>query len=136
MDLAAVRDQLVKIIAADLPESISVHRSAFDGIPALPTVIIGMPSWEDDTTANYCAPHTMWPIAVVVARPGSDDAGTVEQLDTLWPVVFEAIRDASRADPTLAGVCRQSVTNRAQFGQFAIQGQTYPAQLITVDLYG
>jgi hypothetical protein len=135
-DIGAARDQLVKIIEVAVPATVTVHRSAFDGTTGMPMVIVGMPSWVDDTTVNYCAPHTEWPIAVCVARPGNNDAGTADQLDTLWPQVFTALRDASRADPTLAGICRQSVINRAQFGQFMIQGQPYPAQMITIDLYG
>lgn len=135
VELAAVRDQLVKIIETVVP-TVTVYRSAFDGAAVFPSVIVGMPSWEDDTTANYCAPHTLWPVAVVVARPGTNDQGTVDQLDALWPAVFHGLRDASHTDSTLSGICLQSVVNRAQFGQFAIQGQTYPAQLITVDLYG
>lgn len=136
MDIANVRDALVAIITDAVPATVAVHRSAFDGAATFPTVVIGMPSWEDDTTVNYCAPHSMWPVAVVVNRPGMADAETVSQLDDLWPVVFTALRDTSRADPTLSGVCKQSVITRAQFGQFSIQGQLYPAQLITIDLYG
>lgn len=136
INITAQRDQLAKIITAGVPDTITVHRSAFDGTATFPLVVVGMPSWEDDTAANYCHPHIMWPVAVAVSRPGSEDAKTVDQLDQLWPAVHDVLREASATDPTLAGICRQSVIGRAQFGQFAVQGQSYPAQLITVDLYG
>jgi hypothetical protein len=136
ISIGAVRDQLVKVIETGVPDTITVHRSAFDGTTGFPMIVIGMPSWQDDTTANYCAPHVEWPIAVVVSRPGGQDAETADTLDALWPVVFYTLREASQADPTLAGICVASVISRAQFGQFSVQGQTYPAQLITVDLYG
>lgn len=136
IDIPTVRNGLQAIITAVVPADVIVYRSAFDGSPTFPSVVVGMPSWEDDTTANYCHPHMLWPIAVVVNRPGSNDAGTVDQLDRLWPVVFNQLRDLSAQDPSLQGICRQSVIGRAQFGQFAVQGQSYPAQLLTADLYG
>lgn len=134
--IGPIRDQLAKIIIDGVPDTVSVYRSAFDGTPALPAVIVGMPSWEDDISANYCAPHRQFPIACVVARPGTADEHTADQLDSLWPAVFDQLRDTSRSDPGLGGICRQSVIGRALFGQFNIQGQLYPAQLITIDLYG
>lgn len=137
MDIAKTRDRLVDIIRPAVPDSVQVHRSAFDGVAVFPAVVIGMPGWEDDTSANYCFPKWSWPVAVCVARPGTSDEVTVSELDDLWPAVFGALRDAARNDQTLGGVCSQAVAERAMFGQFAIQSQgTYPAQMITLELYG
>lgn len=130
------RTGLAKLIATLVPDTISVYRSAFDGVPGFPCVVIGMPTWEPDARTNYCATRSTWPVAIVVGRPGTDDAGTVTDLDQLWQLVADGLLDASARDPELGGIGVQSVITRAAFGLFNIRGVDYPAQTIFVDIYG
>lgn len=129
------RGRLAELIKADAPPEVAVQAAGFDAVASFPSVVIGMPNWQPDDNLPYGIQRQTWPVAVVVSR-GSQDSATIGQLDELWPAVLELLRTASEADGTLGGICAQSIVTRADFGQFAIQGTSYPAQLIQIDLYG
>ena len=131
----AARDRLAEIIRTNVPDTVSVQRPGFDAVATFPAVIIGMPTWEPDDRLPYGMERHRWPVAVVVARDGQDST-TIDQLEELWPAVVDLLRTAAHTDQTLGGVCAEAVVIRADFGQFAVQGSSYPAQLISIDLYG
>lgn len=130
------RDGLAKIIDSIVDDSVTVHRSAWNGITAFPCVVIGMPQWQPEQRTNWCNMRTTWPIGVVVNRPGTDDAGTVDTLDKTWQQLLSGLLDVSAADPGLGGICAQNVITRSTFGLFRIADVDYPAQTIFIDLYG
>ena len=134
IDIKAARAGLADIVQTALPD-LSVQRAGFDAVASFPTIVVGMPTWAPDDKLPYQFQRHTWPIAVVVGR-GSQDSATIDQLDSLWPDVLGVLRTASEQDGTLGGICAESLVLRADFGQFAIQGTSYPAQLVQIDLYG
>lgn len=130
---SAARTRLGTLVKeADL--SATVYPTALQGLAAFPAIVLGQPSWEPD--AGGCMDTTRFPVAVVVARPGSNDAHVQAQLEELWPALIRVLADAIDTDQTLGGICRASHIEQAEFGLFSIQGQEYPAQTIQLTLYG
>lgn len=125
IDVGATRELLAST-AADADPALAGVPRAFGGLAALPAVVVGQPSWEPGPT--FCLDRVHFPVAVIVARPGISDDATVAQLDELWPKVLDQLRNA---DLPLEGS-----VDRAEFGLFQIEGQQYPAQVITVTVTG
>lgn len=124
------------ILAGEIPEA-TVQRAGIDSVPVFPTVIVGQPSWQTAPELTYALGRSTFPIGCVVNRSGvAGDTPSIDTLEGLWPAVAHLLRMTSEQDQTLGGVCSQALITRADFGAFTIQGQTYPAQLITVELYG
>lgn len=135
------RARLAEIIQAAIGDgrvpSATVQRAGIDSVPVFPSVIIGQPSWQTQPELTYAIQQSSWPVACVVNRSGvGGDTPSIDALEDLWPAVVELLKTTSELDQTLGGVCSQALITRADFGAFTIQGQTYPAQLITVELYG
>jgi hypothetical protein len=135
------RARLAEIIQTAVDDgrvpSATVQRAGIDSLPVFPSVIIGQPSWATAPEITYALSQSTFPIACVVNRSGvGGDTPSIDTLEDLWPAVVELLRTTSELDQTLGGVCSQALIIRADFGAFTIQGQTYPAQLITVELYG
>lgn len=133
IDHAAARGRLGDIIEAGQLQA-TVYPTALQGLAAFPAIVLGQPSWEPD--AGGCMDTTRWPVAVVVARPGSNDTYVQTELEQLWPALVTVLDQAIEEDQTLGGVCRASHIEQAEFGLFSIQGQEYPAQTIQLTLYG
>lgn len=125
IDVGATRD-LLAATAAGADESLTGIARAVNGLAVFPAVVIGQPSWQPGPT--FCLDRYSFPVAVIVARPGISDDATIAQLDELWPQVLDQLRTA---DLPLEGS-----VDRAEFGLFQIEGQQYPAQVITVTVTG
>lgn len=135
IDHVAARDRLKTLIEAAVPDGTTVYASGLQPLADFPAVVIGMPSWSVDTS-SYHTDQTTYPIAVILARPGEQDPITVDVIEDIWQRVTQALRTASEVDQTLGDVCLASAIQRSQFGQFNVQTQEYPSQVIFVDLFG
>lgn len=125
IDVGATRDLLVTAAVGGDPD-VAAYPRAVDSVASFPAVVIGQPSWQPGPT--FCLDRWEFPVAVIVSRPGISDEDTVAQLDGLWPQVLDRLKTT---DLPLEGS-----VDRAQFGLFRIQGQDYPAQVITVTVTG
>lgn len=134
MDLALIRAHLTAVILAAVGDSATIYPAGTTTTVSFPAVIIGMPRWEANT--QPCMDTLFWPISAAVARPGSNDPHVISQLDSLWPVVADAVREAASDDQTMAGACKAATVTQADPGYVAIQGQEYPAQTIMLETYG
>ena len=130
----AARDGLAQLLTQGLP-GVTVQRGGIDAVATFPGVIVGQPAWTKVDNLPYRLDRSTWPIAVVVAR-NSQDSVVIDELEQLWPAALDLLRTTSEQDQTLGGICDEAIVTRADFGQFAIQGTNYPAQLIFIELYG
>lgn len=135
IDHSAARAKIAELVEDTVPAGTTVYRSGLVPLADFPAVVIGMPSWSVDPS-SICTDRSTFPVAVILERPGFQDPATVDELETLWQSITEALREASRQDQTLGGVCAASAVQHAEFGQFNVQGQDFPAQVIFVDLFG
>lgn len=133
LDVEAARTGLAAILEELAPAGAKVLPAGIEALAVFPAVIVGMPIWSGDGP-NYQFTTWTWPIAVVVNRTGSDKQ-TIGLLDKTWPVILAGLRAVSGQDGSLGGICVEAVVTRAQFGTYQIQGVTYPAQVIFLDLY-
>lgn len=124
-------------IAALLEEvpDVTVYAAAPHGTLPAQFVIVGMPTWRPPTEA-VCMDSVEWGVMVCVARSGTNDTFTALALEGLWPLVLAALDEAVEADATLGGLCSHSSLKDAEFAPVTIQGQEYPAQIITLTLQG
>lgn len=127
VDITGQRTMLGDALRDTLPSTVEVVPVALDGLAKFPAVVLGMPSWKPGPTG--CLESYEFPVAVIVARPGISDPGTVTELDELWPQVLEALRSLEEQRPSFT-------VNRAEFGGFPIQGTTYPAQVLFCSFTG
>lgn len=134
IDISALRNQLAAILLAAVGDQATVYPAGTTSTVVFPAVIIGMPRWEANT--QPCMDTLSWPITTAVARPGSNDPHVITQLDQLWPVVAEALRQSISDDQTIMGSCKAATVIRADPGYVAIQGIDYPGQTITLETYG
>lgn len=134
LDHAVVRSRLAEIVQDHVPDVVTVYRSGLEPLADFPAVVIGMPSWSVDSS-SYNTNRTTFPIAVIMEKPNHQSPLTVDALETLWQRLIEALLATSEKDGTLGNVCRASAIQHAEFGQFNVQGQDYPAQVIFVDLF-
>lgn len=131
---AAARVGLAQLLDEALPDA-TVQRAGVDAVPEFPSVIIGQPAWDVVDQLPYAFQRSTFPVAVVVNRSSADSV-VIDTLESLWPQVVNVLRAAIEADPSLGGICADASVPRAGFGQFSIQGQNYPAQLIFIELNG
>ena len=134
LDHVAARSRLFQIIQDHIPQGTTVYRSGLQPLAEFPAIVIGMPSWSVDSS-SYNTNRTTYPIAVILEKPNTQSPVTVDVLEALWQRIIQALLYESERDGTLAGVCRASAIQHAEFGQFNVQGQDYPAQVIFVDLF-
>lgn len=132
---AAARDEIATMLTAIVPNGTTVYRSGLEPLSTFPAVVIGMPTWSVDESSYFTSRSTM-PIAVILAKPNTQDPYTVDVLESLWELITNGLIDASHADQTLGGICHASAVQHTEFGQFNVQGQDYPAQVIFIDLFG
>lgn len=132
INIGAARSRLADLLG-DLDAE--VVRAGIDGIAEFPAVIIGQADWSEADLTMSQFERSTFPVAVVVKRSG-DDTADIDALDNLWPTVLDRLKAAARADPSLGSVCRAAVVTRARFGLYSVQGASYPAQMIFIDLYG
>jgi hypothetical protein len=123
MTVRELRESLVTAIESVVSDRVTVYPTSIDGVAGLPAVVLGMPTWRP---LGGCLSSWEFPVAVIVARPGSADAATVSELDDLWPEVLDGLL-------ALRGRGLDDVL-RAEFGLFDVRGQAYPAQVLTCAL--
>lgn len=134
IDLAELRAKLATELDTRIPDSagVKVYPRGVDGVFTSPAVVFGQPTVEFNV--QPCSIHRYeLPVAVVVERQGLDETTTQHELEDAWMVVAGAIEDTIAAG-TLPGAAHK--LTRADFGSFQIQGQGYPAQVLTIELFG
>ncbi len=124
MSVSSLRVTLADAISAVTDDRTTVYPTAVENLAGFPAVVLGMPSWRPGPTG--CLSSWEFPVAVIVARDGISEEASVQALDDLWPTVLDALLD-------LRGRGIDDVT-KAEFGMFTVQGQTYPAQVLTCTL--
>lgn len=134
IDYTAVRSALVDSLADRVDGLKSAVAAAFDGVPALPALIGGMPRTDFEAGPTGCTEETIFPVAVVVARQGTSDSLTVATLDTLSSRLMAAAHEASSVDPTLSGLVSEWHPERAEFGMFRIGSTDYPACIVRLKI--
>lgn len=140
IDFAVTRARLREVLSTvtvtypgtDEPRPIEVYEWAVDGPIALPAIFIGLP--EVEFRVQPCIDKVELPIAVAVGRSGADDKAMHQELEQLWPRVAEVLDAAVPAE--FLDIGTNAEMTRAQFVPIGIQGQTYPAQEITLEIYG
>lgn len=133
MDLNAIRTGLYEALSAEPIDGIrEVSRGAVDGVPALPAVIIGVPTIDLDK-AGPCMDEVTWPIAVAVARDATDDQHTIDTLDRLLAQVVGRLRDLAGSD--LGGTVNDWRPTRTDFGGFRVGSTELPAHLVYLTIH-
>lgn len=133
IDMAAVRASLAEAITAAVPGDVTVYPRGVDGTFTAPAVVIGQPSIEFEV--QPCIDRWTLPVAVAVDRTGIDETATQQQLEDAWPAVASALAVWVDTGEWPAGVTHAAMT-RADFGQLMVQGQSFPAQEIQLEIYG
>lgn len=126
---SAVRDALEALLDG---LDVQVHSRAVTGTPAFPLVVFGMPDVDCDT--DMCFDTWRFPVAVVAARPGSDDVVTVDRLESATETVLDQLRSELGQDPTLGGVAAHSRVARVDPGAFPVGQATHPANRIIIEI--
>lgn len=127
IDYTAVRSAIVECLSAEVDGLKSSVLAAFDGVPAMPALIGGMPRTDFESGPTGCTEETIFPVAVVVARTGTSDTLTVATLDALASRLMAAANKCSSANPTLSGLVSEWHPERAEFGLFRIGNTDHPA---------
>lgn len=136
LDLAAVRTALGDWLDQHRPDTVErVYRRAVDGAFQAPAVVIGQPTVEEWMAQPCGISRWSWPVHVVTDRPGGDEEATQTQLETSWTQVAGVLEQLLDANPYLGGA-QQAWLTRADFGSLLVQGQSYPAYEITIELLG
>lgn len=133
INIGDLRTLLEGVAASALPDVAIYLMPAVDGMSSLPAIVLGMPSW--DPGQNPCLERMQISVSVVVARPGVDETATVAELESLWPVLLEAIKSAINAG-VFDAVATQAEVVRSRFGDFKMREQTLPGQSIDIDFHG
>lgn len=129
IDLTATRALIVSLLS---DTGIHVYTRAVTDTFVTPCVIIGIPEVEFDV--QPCVDTTHLPIGVVVGRDGIDDAATQDQLEVVWRKVVDRLLTATRTggfDPVAHG----ADLKRSEYESVGVQGATYPAMTLTLDLH-
>ena len=132
---ALIRAAITTVVQTAVPaDTARVYEYPAGGVTEFPAVIIGQVGWEPGENDWL----TEWTISVtvVVARPGTDDQATITELEALWPIVLQAVRDQIDLDQTLHGACNAAWVTRVRPGQIDIAGVRYPATAIEIRLHG
>lgn len=130
IDLDAARDA----IRADVADvDATFYPAAVSELFAVPAVIVGIPEVEFDVEA--CTDLVRLPVGVVVARDGTNDAASQTSVEALMRAVSDRLR-ASVQSGRLYDLCSVASLARADFELIGVQGATYPAFTLQLDLYG
>lgn len=130
INLTGLRDYLADRIATD---DVTVYPAGVsDGPFVLPALIIGQP--EVTFAVQPCLDRYSLPVAVVVAR-GVSDRETQARLESVWTDTAELARLLFDSDAQLGGLVAAVRLVDARFGLFGIQGQEYPAQHLSIEIF-
>lgn len=141
INLAAARAGLARIIETHTTRIKAVYPRAIDD-PIIPTpavILAALVEGDFDQTATACLTahqdKITIPVAVLVARDGTAEAATQQELEDAWVEVLDVLR-GHLDDPELAqvGYLRQVV--RVEAGEYTIAGAEYPAQILHIDFHG
>ncbi|MFT4295639.1 MAG: hypothetical protein QM582_09535 [Micropruina sp.] len=133
LDIAAVRDALAELFTDTLPGDVTVYARGVDGTFNSPAVVIGQPGVEFEV--GPCMDRWTLGVAVAVERSGIDETATQQLLEDTWPMVVSALNAWIDEGDWPAGVARVAMP-RADFGTLTVAGLGYPAQEITIEIYG
>ena len=133
IDMGAVRQALAELLQDALPDEVQVYPRGVDGVFVSPAVVLGQPSVEFEV--QPCVDRWTLPVAVAVERSGGDEEATQRLLEDTWPLAASAVAAWVDEGAWPAGVQHAAMT-RADFGSLSVQGQGYPAQEITIEIYG
>ena len=120
---------------ARVPGVRTVSRGAVSGPGAFPLVMVGQPETEM-VGAGFCVERSEVPVAVAVARDGTNDQAVIDHLDTLIGDLVEALRDATAADPSLGGACAEAHLIRVEPGALVVQGTEHPCHTVWLEIQG
>lgn len=134
IDMVAARNEIAARCLAALGDQVTIYPAGITGQASLPAVALGMPRWESNV--QPCMDLYTWPLAVVVARPGSNDPYVITTLDQLWTDLAGALMTDIENDQTLGGICKAAEVTRADAGYLTVQGVDQPAQTIMLETYG
>lgn len=127
----------IAAVAHEALETANVYPLPPTGQLQLPAVVVGLPQWEPSSIDLAQAfDKTTFPVAVIVARSGADDAAAVAELESLWPALIDAINTEFTEGDAFDHTAANANITRAYFDPQQIAGQTYPAQIIEIDFYG
>ena len=130
IDITALRDYLAGRIATD---DVTVYPAGVsDGPFTAPALIIGQP--EVTFAAQPCLDRYSLPVAVVVAR-GVSDRETQARLEQVWTDTAELARMLFASDAQLGGLVAAVRLVDARFGLFGVQGQEFPAQHLSIEIF-
>ena len=137
IDMVAVRAHIASeltsrlgVLLADPPD---VLPRGVDGPFDPPVVVLGQPDVEFDV--EPCLDKWTLSVAVVVRVDPSGMTATQTQLEELWPAVATAVREMCSDDQSLGGLVASARALSADFGDFKVGSQTFPAQAIQLEIY-
>lgn len=132
----AVREQLADLLRDALPDDVDAEVLPYGVVGQFdpPCIVFGQPDVEFNDEAP-CIDKSTVGVAVVVRWEPDGSAATQIALEELWPRVAGALRHLTRTNPTLDGMVAESRLVSASYGEFAITGTEYPAQLLTLEIY-
>lgn len=134
IDLGALRGLLASELKTRTT-GLGVHPRGIDGAFQPPVVVLGQPDVEFDVQPCHIHRYGM-PVAVAVGRPGFDEIATQAELEGRWLEVAVALQElVDEGVLDALGVVDATVT-RSDSGSFTVQGQSYPAYSITIEIVG
>lgn len=134
IDLEALRGLLASELDSRTTD-LGVHPRGIDGVFQPPAAVLGQPDVEYGVQPCGICRYEL-PVAVVVGRPGFDDTATLAELERHWQAVVAALQGLiGEGVLDVLGVVDATVT-RSDAGSFLVQGQSYPAYAITVEIVG
>ena len=119
-------DELAGVAVAVLPYGVT-------GPFQPPCVVLGQPDTEFGDF--LCVDKNTLGLAVVVRDHPQGPAATQQELEGLWPQVAAAVKRLLQADNTLGGLVVDARLMSAEFGDLVVQGQPFPAQQLTLEIY-
>ncbi|MDO5534371.1 MAG: hypothetical protein Q4F65_06950 [Propionibacteriaceae bacterium] len=129
----ALRDHLAQELRVRVGHLVEVLPHGVDGSFAPPVLVIGQPDVE--FRAWGCEDLVTIGLAVVVRHHPDGPAATQRALEELWPQVAAQVKSLCHEDPSLGGLVTLAELKTAEFGDFTVQGQSFPAQQIALNVF-
>lgn len=129
----ALRDYLAQELGKRVGHLVSVLPRGVVGPFSPPVLVFGQPDVEFRSWG--CEDLVTLGMAVVVRHHPDGPAETQRELEDLWPQVAAEVKGLLHDDPRLGGHVTTAELKSAEFGDFEVQGQTYPAQQLTIEIF-
>ena len=140
INLTAARTGLEALVLEHCPSIRGVHARAVENpVIVTPAVVLAsLVSGEFDQVRVACPgmhnDSIDLSVAVLVARDGTAEEATQQQLEQAWVEVLDALRD--RLDIDLADVGYARRVSSVEPGSYVIAGAEYPAQILHIIFEG